>query len=97
MNYAEFLTFDGNDQVDILERVLSRIADIPGYNRENSSFESDDVNETETFVEMTGQHREANAQALRDYLAANNAKFLSERPHYVIFRHVDLFRLFSDE
>jgi hypothetical protein len=97
MQYAEFQKLDGNDQVDIFERVYDRITYIPGYNTENSDFESDDVNEHETFVQFNGQHRDANAQALRDYLTANNAPFVSRQTHTVIFRYTDLFDLFSDE
>jgi hypothetical protein len=37
MNYAAWLELDGNSQVDVMERVLSRIMCIPAINRKYDS------------------------------------------------------------
>jgi hypothetical protein len=103
MNYAAWLELDGNLQVDVMERVLNRIMCIPAINRKyDSDFEEEFIgsNQQELLVIMTcdvAGIAESNAQALRDYLTANNVKFEYEQKRVVIFSVQDLFTLFSDE
>jgi hypothetical protein len=103
MRYQEFQARNSTDQFFIMQHVLNRITRIPGFNWDcDSDFKNDFVGENKEYIriDMTSERLTvavANAQALRDYLDANNIKFKSEEPRIVIFSMEDLFVLFSGE